>query len=138
MKILSRLVLLLIVTALTACEKGNIPVINESHDLLGFWINPVITDTIWQYERSVSFKEDVPGICFKSGNEFVERKNAGWCGTPPVFYANYEGNWNRNESILNISVGYWGGTVDYEWKIISVDNNKLMIYRVKDTYHYLE
>jgi len=138
MKIVSNLVLLFTLLVLPACEKGNIPVINDSDNLLGCWINPVVVDTIWQYERSASFKEDEGGIYFKSGHEFVERMNSGWCGTPPITYANFDGTWTRNDSFLNITVGFWGGTVDYEWKIISVDNDKLMIYRVKDTYHFQE
>ena len=110
----------------------------NSELLIGNWISPLYIDSLVQYTRAGALKDDDSGISFKSENLLIERQNAGWCGTPPVFYANYDGNWNRNETILKITVGYWGGTVDYEWKIVSVDNNKLMIYRVKDTYHYQE
>jgi hypothetical protein len=135
---LYKLFLLFLIFGMTACENGSLPVIDDSEPVTGYWINPVSIDTLWQYERSVAFKNDASGICFKSGDKFVERKNSGWCGTPPVSYANYEGTWTRSDSILNISVGFWGGTVDYEWKIISVSNNKLTLCRIKDTYHYTE
>jgi hypothetical protein len=136
MRIISKMIPLLLVLAMTACENGGYPVIDDSEPLTGHWINPVYVDTLCQYERSASFKEDAGGIYFKTGNGFVERKNSGWCGTPPVSYANYDGTWTRKDSILNISVGYWGGIVDYEWKIISLSNNRLTLYRVKDTYNY--
>lgn len=138
MRIRYQFLFLLMFFALTACENSGYPVIDDSESLNGYWINPVYADTLCQYEKSFAFREDGAGIYFNSGNEFVERKNAGWCGTPPVSYANYDGSWTRSDSILNITVGYWGGTVDYEWKIISLSNNRLTLYRVKDTYHYTE
>jgi hypothetical protein len=139
MRIIHKMFLLMAVASVSSCENGSYPVISDSESFItGVWINPVYIDTICQYERSIYLKEDGAGIGFKSGGEFVERKNAGWCGTPPVSYANYDGTWTQNDSMLYISTSYWGGTVDYEWKIISVDLNILRIYRVKDTFHYTE
>ncbi len=96
MRIRYQFLFLLMFFALTACENSGYPVIDDSESLNGYWINPVYTDTLCQYERSVSHSGRMrAGICFKSGNEFVERKNAGWCGTPPVSYANYDGTWTQ-------------------------------------------
>jgi hypothetical protein len=55
---------------------------------------------------------------------------------PPVWYTNYNGSWTRNESLLKIKVV--GGKAEYQWKIISVDNNTLTIYQVKDEYNIQE
>jgi len=33
------------------------------------------------------------------------------------------------------SVGYWGGLSDYQWKILSIDKNKLTIKKLKEEYH---
>jgi hypothetical protein len=138
MRTISQFLLLLGFFSLTSCENVSIPVIDDSEPLNGHWINPVCIDTLWQYDRSATFKENAGGIYFKSDNEFVERKNAGWCGTPPVSYADFDGTWARHDSVLNITVGYWGGTADYKWKIISITDDKLIIYRIEDTYHYTE
>jgi hypothetical protein len=32
--------------------------------------------------------------------------------------------------MINITIRHWGGSVDYQWKIIDVDTNKLTIYNV--------
>jgi hypothetical protein len=39
------------------------------------------------------------------------------------------------DSIINLSVDYWGGLADYEWKIISIEMNKLIVLRLKEEYH---
>lgn len=66
--------------------------------------------------------------------KFIERKNSGWCGTPPVSYSDFEGNWSINDSLLNVSVAYWGGLADYQWKIISLDDKRLTIVVVSQEY----
>jgi hypothetical protein len=134
MNVIFKFFLLLSVSGLISCEKSNYPIINDSDKLLGYWINPVIVDTVWQYERANSFVMDAGGISFQSGQLFVERKNAGWCGTPPISYSNYDGTWTKSASLINVTVGYWGGLAYYQWKIISVDNKNLTIYRIKETY----
>ncbi|MCF8372673.1 MAG: hypothetical protein K9H64_13670 [Bacteroidales bacterium] len=135
MKTTNRLLFLLSFLLLLACEKSNEPIINDSDLVIGNWINPIVVDTIWKYERADSLKNDGYGFSIQTGQLFVERKNAGWCGTPPISYANFDGTWAKEDSTINISVAYWGGMADYQWKIISVDNNNLMIYRVNEEYH---
>jgi hypothetical protein len=39
------------------------------------------------------------------------------------------------DSIINVSVDYWGGLADYEWKIISIEMNKLTVLKLKEEYH---
>ena len=63
----------------------------------------------------------------------IERKNIGWCGTPPITYGNYDGNWQEQESILNINTSYWGGSASYQWGVIS-DNNQLVVLRITEEY----
>lgn len=66
---------------------------------------------------------------------FIERKNAGWCGTPPIAYADFNGSWAKNDSLIDITVDYWGGVANYHWKIISIDNNNLILCKLKEEYH---
>ena len=138
MKTINKMILFLSIIILIACEKSNEPIVNNSDKLIGYWINPVATDTIWKYERANSLKDNDYGFAFKSGQLFVERKNAGWCGTPPISYTDFDGTWTKNDSVINITVGYWGGLADYQWKIILIDNNSLTIYRLKEGYHLEE
>ena len=68
------------------------------------------------------------GFIIGKDGSFIERKNAGWCGTPPITYKNFEGTWEAvSDSLLEITVGYWGGTINYQMRIVNVDNEMLRI-----------
>lgn len=137
MKTINKLILLLSIVTLIACEKSNETetLVNDSDQLIGNWINPIVIDTIWKYERANSLKDNSYGFSFQSRQLFVERKNAGWCGTPPIAYSDFDGTWTKKDSIIKITVAYWGGLVDYQWKIISLDDKNLTIYRLKEVNH---
>lgn len=135
MKTVNKIILFLSIFTLIACDKKDELNLFDSEDLYGYWINPVSIDSISTFERVNSLKDNDYGIAFKSGYVFIERKNSGWCGTPPISYADYGGTWSQTDSIVNITVGYWGGSADYQWKIISIDKNELKISRLKEEYH---
>jgi hypothetical protein len=134
-KAIFKLFLVFSAFAWISCEESNDPVIDESELLLGYWINPVWVDTIVRYERGAELKENDYGICFKTGHSFVERKNEGWCGTPPVIMDDFPGTWTRQGSIIDIDVSYWGGMAHYQWKVISLDKTSLSIATVKQEFH---
>lgn len=126
---------LLLTLALISCQKLTDPVEIGNPELIGSWIDPQYTDTLVTYTRAGDLVENQYGITFMSGNKLVQRQNSGWCGTPPISTADYEGTWNWNDSIVNISVGYWGGIADYTWKVIRLNDQKLVISVVKADYH---
>jgi hypothetical protein len=139
MKTINKVVLLSSICLMMACEKSiDLKSSMDTKQLTGHWINPVLTDTLWKFKKSGSLKKNDYGISFKSDQSFVERKNSGWCGTPPISYGDFKGIWSIQDSTINITVGYWGGRVDYQWKIISMDSNHLTIFRMKEEYHYTE
>jgi len=121
--------------ALVSCQKLVEPLKTWNSDLTGNWINPQYTDTLIAYTRAEKLIENELGISFKSDYTLIERKINGWCGTPPITTADYEGTWSRNDSIVNITAGYWGGAVDITWKIIALNDRKLAILVVKTEYH---
>lgn len=136
MKTINKLIFASIVLFfLISCEKDNDSDFNNSENLIGYWINPQFNDTIWSFDKADDFQDNNYGFAFQSGKNFIERKNAGWCGTPPIAYADFTGTWSQNDSLLHITVGYWGGTADYQWKIVSVENNLLKIYKIKEEFH---
>lgn len=130
--------MILAATLLFGCSKKDEAIVIESEKLIGNWTNPVLVDTVWKYERVSSLKDNEYGFSFKQEKVFFERKNAGWCGTPPIVYDNYNGTWSRNNSEINISVGYWGGTAEYKWRIISLDDTYLTIYKEKEDYSLVD
>ncbi len=127
--------LFLLSLALTSCQKLADPVVTGNEELIGSWTDPQYTDTIVTYTRAQSLVENQYGITFKTGNKLVERQNSGFCGTPPITTADYEGTWSQKDSIVNITVGFWGGRIDYTWEIITLNDQKLVITIVKADYH---
>ena len=129
------IVAILFSLALVSCQKIADPIEAGHSDLAGIWVNPQYTDTLVTYTKSDALIENELGISFKSDNTLIERKINGWCGTPPITTADYEGTWKRNDSTVNITVGYWGGAVDNTWKIMLLNNQKLVISVVKSEFH---
>jgi hypothetical protein len=127
MMIPPRWMIFLLACSLFACEK-NIENTPGNDDLLiGSWFNPQYNDSIVIFERSEGLVDNDYSFSFHEDHTFIERKNAGWCGTPPISYADFNGTWTRNDSIVTITVGYWGGMAEYIWKIVVIDEAKLEI-----------
>lgn len=117
----------------TSCtEKVIIP--QNSLDISGYWINQDLNDTIFSFQRAAALADGQYCFGMLSDGTFIERKNAGWCGTPPIAYADYEGDWSMQDSLIHISVPYWGGIAHYSWKIISIDDEILTYYVVNADY----
>lgn len=98
--------------------------------LISYWIEPEYNDSLITYCRATSMPNDAYGFAFKENGVFKEHKNAGSCGTPPISYANYEGTWTLKDSVIKIEVPYWGGTANYTWKLININDSLLTIQRV--------
>ena len=131
----ARLIILLFAFSLIACEKNNENAAANDNLLIGSWFNPQYNDSITTFKRSEGLVDNDYGFSFNEDNTFIERKNAGWCGTPPISYADFNGTWTHNDSIIEITVGYWGGTSEYTWKMVLVDETILKIIRLEEEYH---
>lgn len=117
---------------LFACENKDEKDKDISTDMvIGYWVNPVYTDSTITFDKATSLKENEYCFAFLEDKLFIERKNSGWCGTPPISYADYEGTWSRFESTIQITVGYWGGLNNYEWKIVNLNDKKLSVLKIK-------
>ena len=126
------LLFLIIASFLPSCEKDNIK-IDPDNLLIGVWINDGFMDDITIYKRSDEFTNN---YCyhFKSDGTLTERQNEGWCGTPPISYADYEGTWEiMNDTLINITVGSWNGDRSYRLDIESVDSEALKVVVLFDS-----
>jgi len=132
------ILLLFSMVYLGSCDNDNELKSDEAELLIGHWISPVYIDTLVQYTRAEALNENDFGISFNPGNSLVERQNAGWCGTPPISFTNYNGTWSKNSDIIDISVDFWGGKANHKWKVIAIDAKTLTIYSVKSEYIYKE
>jgi hypothetical protein len=109
---------------LGACSKDDIK-IDPDNLLIGVWNYSASTDTVNIYVRSSEFS-DTPGYKFNSDGTLTERNNSSFCGTPPIIYADYSGIWSvENDTLIKITVGYWGGTTTYRLDLEMVNSNLL-------------
>lgn len=135
MKTLQFFLFISIMFAFLSCKKTTSePNLSVNNSIIGSWKNVMITDSIYIYTRTAQLTENEYSFSIKTNSQFIERKNSSWCGTPPVSFYDYQGIWYATDSIINISVGFWGGIADYQWKLISVDNQYLKIYKIKESY----
>jgi hypothetical protein len=130
MKISALLYVLLIFTS--ACRES--PLIPENENqIYGVWIDESWSDNTRILKRSDEFQQDKYGFMIFSSGKFIERKNSGWCGTPPIAYENFEGEWEFEEDdILKIEVGFWGGVAEFKFRIVSISFNELQIEYIYD------
>jgi hypothetical protein len=132
-----RNIILLIFSILFLISCDNNDGFNINSDLLvGSWINEQRKDTLKTYDRADNLKDKEYGFIFRSDGIFIERKNAGWCGTPPISYEDFEGTWIKNDSIISITAGFWGGLAAYQWKIILIDKSNLTITASSEEYYF--
>jgi hypothetical protein len=128
------LVLILTACLISSCEK-EITAPSASQKIIGAWIFKGYDDqdfNVSVFQRSAGLDSSTAGFIFFQNGKLLERKNSGWCGTPPISYANFPGTWeSQSDSALKINVGYWGGMTEYNLKILSVDR-----FQLKVTYLY--
>lgn len=133
---MKKLLLVFIPIFMLACEKDHLEVENlgENVSIIGTWVEevdislPPVYDGVTRLSRSEDLNPELYGFTFHKDGSFTERKNAGWCGTPPIAYDNFEGTWNPlNDTLIDITVGYWGGTLTYQMWIVSFEGDELGI-----------
>jgi len=120
---------------LLSCNTDRKSCIESGNCIMGTWVDPEYSDNTIVFTKNDELKENSYGITFKKGGSFIERKNSGWCGTPPISYADFNGSWEENNSVINISVPYWGGTTESEWEIISLNSHNLKIKIINEIYN---
>jgi hypothetical protein len=128
------LLTLMVAIVVVSCQKDENQSLTGNLDLVGSWINPQYNDTTVTYDRAQNLVENQFGVIFKSDNSLIERQLNGWCGTPPITTADYEGTWTWKDSIVTIRVGYWGGKANYSWKVLELNDRKLVISVIKTEY----
>lgn len=120
---------------LIACDKEEL-IIDGDNLLLGTWVSPTYDNNKVTYSRSSSLEDDDYGIIFHADGSLVMRENAGWCGTPPISYANYEGTWNIQGDLIKATIRYQWMPEDseYSWQLVSVNKDKLVLEYLEPDY----
>jgi hypothetical protein len=109
---------------ISSCTKDEVKV-DPDNPLIGIWNYSGFQDNIYIFSRDDRFTDN-HGYRFNPDGTLTERKNSGWCGTPPISYADYKGSWAMlNDTLIQIDVGYWGGTTVYRLDVEQIDSNSL-------------
>lgn len=110
-----------------SCNKsGEDPALPDGHPLLGFWVSQSWEDDVYVMARAPHFASDRYGFAIFPDSRFLEHKNGTGCGTPPVFYQVYDGDWKFiSENLYEVTTGYWGGTMTFRIELISLDETTL-------------
>ena len=127
---MKKLVFLIALTFFGSCEKDlqDSEALGENAGIVGTWVEEGFDDDVTLLVRESEFDDSKYGFTIKDDGTFIERKNAGWCGTPPISYDNFGGNWIAlSDSLLEITVDYWGGTMTYQMRIVFLDQEHLGI-----------
>ncbi len=129
---LIKIILLLFISLIVACSSCT-----ESQDedvLHNVW---VAQDEDFRNLKTLKsadeFDKNKYGFKILSDGVFIERKNSGWCGTPPIAYSNFYGAWEKlSEDTLEVVVEFWGGIEVYKMEILSVNEDELIINYIYD------
>ncbi|MFN8209161.1 MAG: hypothetical protein U0T82_17400 [Bacteroidales bacterium] len=115
----------------SCAKEDELPLLKSSEDLLiGHWSKQEFRDTVEVYTRVASLPENEYGFSLYPDGKLVEHKNSGWCGTPPVSYADFDGTWKyENDTVIAIVAGYWGGTMRCRMQVLKKESNKLELRR---------
>jgi len=125
-----KLMLFVFALFVIACEKElmNTEALGENAAIIGTWIENGYEEDMTLLHRGDGLYPSKYGFTIEENGSFIERKNAGWCGTPPIAYENFEGSWVAlSDSLIEITVAYWGGTMNYQMRIVSLGPEELRI-----------
>ena len=131
MKVTEILFILLIFFSISSCEENIVQPTNQAYK--GHWSFPEYTDSAVIYSRVSDLSLDNYGFSILDNGVFIEKKNSGWCGTPPISYTLYTGSWREiSDSILFIQTEYWGGELELKYYLIRIENDTIEI-RVEES-----
>ena len=109
-----------------ACNSSD-PVSFQDPSVLGAWgLNSIDDESgIRVYAKLESLGGDQDGYMFEPDG-FLLVRNAGWCGTPPLSYANFEGSWTEEQDgHLILTYSNWEAMQDYRLEILDLRENEL-------------
>jgi len=133
---MKKLLFLLILVLTLSCEKDSMDTeaLGQNSGIIGTWVEQIdislsaVDDGVTRLTRMEELADSGYGFTVNGDGSFIERKNAGWCGTPPISYDNFEGTWVAlSDSLLDITVAYWGGKLTYQMRIVTLEGDQLGI-----------
>ncbi len=111
---------------LSSCSENSDLEIDPTNLLIGNWTEPTYTNENITFKRSSSLQNDSYGVSFKNKGVFIEH-SSGWCGTAPLVFTDYIGNWQAENKLIMVSMQHFPG--GFNWRIVSLTENQLIVQR---------
>ena len=127
---MKRSLYILVLVLFFSCENDlmNMEALGDNAGIVGTWVEDEYKGDTLLLDRSGAFNKEKYGFTIHEDGRFTEYKNAGWCGTPPITYDSFEGTWEAvSDSLLDITVAYWGGMMTYQMRIVALSADQLAI-----------
>ena len=127
---MKRSLIILVLVLFFSCENDliNLEALGDNAEIIGTWVEDEYQGDTLYLNRSGDFNKNKYGFTLHEDGRFTEHKNASWCGTPPITYDSFEGTWEAvSDSLLDITVAYWGGMMTYQMRIVSLRSDQLTI-----------
>lgn len=123
-----------ILAGVSSCSDGEAYPEAMGESFIGTWVEHEYRGDTLLLDRDYELDPDRYGFIIHGDGRFTEHKNSGWCGTPPISYAEFEGRWElHSDSLLNIVVDFWGGRMSYQIQLLELSGSRMAI-----RYHFEE
>ena len=110
------------ILSVSSCQKKETTIV---HPIVGTWVQFDVHD-YKVYEKTDHLDDNHGGMIFYENGDLVMRENAGFCGTPPITYGNFEGKWELlDDTHIQLTYDNWDGEKSYKMEIISLDDTSL-------------
>jgi len=126
---------LFLVLISAGCMEFNQNEVVYNHELVGAWSNVQWSESGKSMSKVQNIEKNTYGYFFNSNGTMVARTNSGWCGTPPIVTADYEGTWKVEDDKIILSFAYWGGVTIQSWQITGRNGNQVTVQIINAEYH---
>lgn len=109
-----------------SCSENSELEIDPNNLLIGNWTEPIYNNESITFKRSNTLQNNSYGVSFINTGVFIEH-TSGWCGTPPLIFTNYSGNWQTQDRLIMVSMQHFPG--NFNWRIVSLTENQLVVQR---------
>lgn len=127
---MKRLFFLAVIALFCSCESDllNLEALGDNAGIVGTWVEDEYRGDTLYLDRSEAFVKYKYGFTLHEDGAFTEYKNADWDASSSITYDSFEGSWEAvSDSLLDITVAYWGGVMTYQMRIVYLDAQELAI-----------
>ncbi len=121
------LLLYFFLLSIVSCTSNDAEIPISDDLLIGSWVEPIYDGETTTFKRALALPENDYGISFNLNGVLVER-SSGWCGTPPLSFFDYTGQWQLEDSLILITQEHLYPN-NYAWRIISLTKTELVVKR---------